>query len=342
MGAIKHRNNTIDIFRYFCALLIVGIHTAVFSDISSPMSFAAINVLSRIAVPFFFAVAGYYFSEKLLRGEKPLFGYLKRQLLVYAVWSIFYFLLMLASEIKNGFETMPSIKTLLYDFFIRGSIDTFWFFPALMISAIVMTVFFKLKLNKALPIVAVILYIIGSLGMSWVSVGTKIPVLKELYAWNRFNEFRRIFLMGLPFFTLGYIVQTIKEKIKSKDSVKMLILLAAAAMAYIAETLIATKISAANSSLLAFTLFPLVALILINLLLHPCPKGTKAAKALRVMASFTYLAHPLLIDILSIVSKKLLHITIPSTPCFLTVVLLTAIGGFLLYKINNKVLNKLV
>ena len=65
----KTHNNSIDIFRLLCAVMVVAIHTAPFSDISGPLGDLCTNLLPRIAVPYFFATAGYFYISAL---EHPL------------------------------------------------------------------------------------------------------------------------------------------------------------------------------------------------------------------------------------------------------------------------------
>ena len=52
------RNYTVDLFKFFAALLIIGIHTGPFSDISENVYFFVVNVFCRLAVPFFAICSG--------------------------------------------------------------------------------------------------------------------------------------------------------------------------------------------------------------------------------------------------------------------------------------------
>lgn len=55
------RNCTIDILRLVFSVLIVALHTSPFVEYNAVASYFFSQVLSRLAVPFFAAVAGYYF-----------------------------------------------------------------------------------------------------------------------------------------------------------------------------------------------------------------------------------------------------------------------------------------
>lgn len=57
------RNNSIDIFRMFCAITIVMIHTKFLYDVNFDLGYFFRHVASRVAVPFFFCIMGYYYIK---------------------------------------------------------------------------------------------------------------------------------------------------------------------------------------------------------------------------------------------------------------------------------------
>lgn len=85
------RNSSIDIFRYLAAVLVIAHHTDVLLEIHPLVSYLISQVLPWIAVPFFFAVAGYFYAGKLETGKPVCLDYLKRLVKTYFVWSIIYF-----------------------------------------------------------------------------------------------------------------------------------------------------------------------------------------------------------------------------------------------------------
>lgn len=60
---VKLRNNSIDIFRYLAAVNVVMFHCHGFSEIGQTLNYVLAQILTRVAVPFFFTVGGYYFSQ---------------------------------------------------------------------------------------------------------------------------------------------------------------------------------------------------------------------------------------------------------------------------------------
>lgn len=65
----KERNNSIDIFRYLCAVMVIAIHTHPFSEVNEELGYLCTQVLPRIAVPFFFAIAGYFYIQKIEKNQ---------------------------------------------------------------------------------------------------------------------------------------------------------------------------------------------------------------------------------------------------------------------------------
>lgn len=127
----KLHNNSIDLFRLLCAVMVISIHTAPLSDVSAELGDLSTNVLPRIAVPYFFATAGYFYICQLEEGKAPMRPYLKRIVTTYLIWSIPYWLI---SFLTWGYRNPISFTyECIYSFFINGSSYHFWFFPALML-----------------------------------------------------------------------------------------------------------------------------------------------------------------------------------------------------------------
>lgn len=60
----KNRNITIDIFRFYCALLVVTIHTNLFVENNGTI-YVLWQTIARMAVPFFFTVTGIYLGNSI-------------------------------------------------------------------------------------------------------------------------------------------------------------------------------------------------------------------------------------------------------------------------------------
>ena len=335
-NSVKTRNASIDLFRYICAVLVVAIHTRPFEEFSTFLGFFFSQVLTRVAVPFFFVVAGYFYIAKLEKGKTPFFKYIKRLLVTYLLWSMVYYAYDFFSE------GVLSIKSFVYSFLINGSCYHLWFFPAIIFAVCLTTFLYKIKCKKVVVPLSLILYAVGCLGCSWYAVGVKIPVLSKLYNFFLFTDVRRIFLMGFPFFVAGGVVLKVKEKILPALNKKTSFLcIASAVVVFLAEIIAVIKFNLQNTVVITFGLYPLVVLIVLLLFKFPMPNFNKISDKTRVYANFTYYAHPLLMNLLRIMAK-VLHFNISQTVMFASVLVITFVISTVIYKLNNKTINYFV
>ena len=116
----KTRNYTIDLLRLIMALFIVALHSNPFAEYNAFISYFPSQVLSRLGVPFFAAVAGYYFfSEEI--SNKRVWASIKKYLSVYTIWSSIMISYQLISQI-GGVLQKAYWATYLGHIFSRGII----------------------------------------------------------------------------------------------------------------------------------------------------------------------------------------------------------------------------
>ena len=65
----NNRNYTVDLFKFISSILIIGIHTNLFVDINDTLNFAVVDIICRLAVPFFAVCSGYFLSKSLAKNE---------------------------------------------------------------------------------------------------------------------------------------------------------------------------------------------------------------------------------------------------------------------------------
>jgi hypothetical protein len=112
------------------------------------------------------------------------------------------------------------LRSMVLNFFVYGSSSQFWFFPALFFSMIMAILFNKVHILKYLGVLSVPLYLIGLLGCSYKALGDRIPIIQILVNSQHFTLIRRVVLMGLPFFMLGYFINLYVAKRKSQTEKK--------------------------------------------------------------------------------------------------------------------------
>lgn len=333
----KTRNNSIDIFRLLCAIMVVAIHTAPFSDVSESLGDLCTNILPRIAVPFFFAAAGYFYISALEKGKDPTIPYLKRILSTYLFWSIPYYLISFATW---GYKSPLSFPVeCIYAFFINGSSYHFWFFPALLLSACLVSCFYRFRFRRLLLPVSLALYAVGCFCCAYDSIAIRIPLLSRFVLSSHFLVVRRYFLMGFPFFAGGLLIRRLADR-KPSDAA-LCIALPACAVLWLVEIILIRHFEIGSSIVITLGLYPLMVSIMLCLLRHPMTKHANTAVVCRSCANFMYYAHPLFITFLN-TAAGLLSIQLSETPLFLLVLALTGSVSMLVHHTNIPLLKKLI
>lgn len=178
-----------------------------------------------------------------------------------------------------------------------------------------------------------IAFVLGCLGCSYYHLGVNIPVLGSLFAHPQFEAFRRVFLMGFPFFTAGYLVHLLELKINNLSKKGAWVLWGGATLVWLIEIGVVICLGWQQNIVLTFGLLPFSVMTVLVLLRYPLSGKEQAARACQVGANFTYYAHPLLLTFLSDLSP---------TVKFIVAVVICASIAFGIYKWNNKVINLLV
>lgn len=338
---MKQRNNSIDIFRYVCALMVVAIHAHPFSELGANADFFFSMLLPRIAVPFFFATSGYFYVKKIESGEDHCFSrYLKRITTTYALWSAIYFILAFC---KGGYLSLKQFAvSSACGFFIKGSYYHFWFFPALIISVCLTTAFYRLKIKKLLLPVSLLLYAVGCIGCAYYKIGVQIPLLQILYKSEYFIVIRRIFMMGFPFFSCGKLIGILEKRLHRSGNTKIFAFAAVTFAIWTAEIFVIQKLGLSANIIITFGLYPMLAAVFLLLLRYPLPNCAKAASIFRTSANFTFYSHPLVLKLIEILYLQATGREVYSALLYFVTVFLTFAASLTLLKINNKFLNKFI
>ena len=212
MSATKNKQyGTVDIVKFFCALLIVCAHYI--SEYTEGRISALIEYASSlyvIVVPFFFVCSGFLLFSKLQTVEDGKGGivlnYIKRNLVMYAGWSIIYFVFKLLSWFRYGCSAREILQYILNAIFY-STYSTIWFLPALCVGVWLTWKFIENERYKFLIATAGILYLVGTLGVSYSFLikGTFLENVLEVYNFV-FVSTRNGLFNGFPFVALGAMV----------------------------------------------------------------------------------------------------------------------------------------
>ena len=186
----------IDIFKFFCSFLIIGIHSKPFAEIS--MLDHAFGMLTRIAVPFFFISSSFFLFKKDF-SWKRIAGYCKRMLLLYILYGFIYVIYEL---VTNTF----AVNVFFIKFFVSGY-QHLWFLHQGVIAVLIISAFTQVfKSPKLLYFFAAVIYVLG------VAVFTFYPLIQWIEPVRWFHSsfisqilFERSWLFyAVPYMALGY------------------------------------------------------------------------------------------------------------------------------------------
>ena len=216
---------TVDLFKFICALLIIVLHTAPFASYSKVLTFGLRNIVTVVAVPFFFVASGFIAFSKINSLEteceknKYMVKHTKRLALMYVIWSAIYFVFVVTNWIQKGFKGIYILEY-IKDFFFEGSFSTIWFLPAVL-TATLLVFFLRKKLSyKTIFLIAIPFYVFTLLGSSYYGLIDNVPVIGNIYDayYSFFDTIKNGVCFGFIYVALGAYIAQNKDNIKIKNS----------------------------------------------------------------------------------------------------------------------------
>ncbi|MBL4931153.1 acyltransferase family protein [Clostridium paridis] len=297
MENTKKTYDSINIMRLACAILVITIHTSALFSLGEVPGATLSFVIARIAVPFFFITTGYFIYEKYSK-EGYLIKYLKRILIYYLGFSLAYGVI-LFNFIK---QRNNSIELIVKDILFDGISPSLWYLPALILSIAVVALFLRKNWVKSLIILSIIVYAIGLLGDTYYGFILGTPFEKIVSAYNSvFVRTRNGLCFGVPFITLGVIINKYKLNEKIKKAA-VFILLSAVIFGVEAYLLITNNIPIDHN--MYVSLIILVPFIFIGLLNSKLSISERKSKLFRDMSLWVYCIHELLMVIIATMFPK--------------------------------------
>ncbi|WP_260262040.1 acyltransferase family protein [Vibrio intestinalis] len=190
------RNLALDCLKVILALMVVGIHCKIFSDTHIASYILTTQGLFRIAVPIFFLIGGFYFSQ--ITTTQNLFKWVKRLMILYLFWTLFYVY----------FWLYPQPITLGYiAYLIRICLFGYmhlWYLPAMLGAGVICYL-----LRNQPQLGAVVAFVLFSIGVSIQYAGAyhwfEHPLLAQLASSS--HTHRNFLFLGFPFFFLGHLIR---------------------------------------------------------------------------------------------------------------------------------------
>jgi surface polysaccharide O-acyltransferase-like enzyme len=225
---VSARNHSIDAFRVFANWAIICVHTGPFiSAAFSPeqrMYGELFNQFVRVATPFFFLAAGYFFAVSVSRGAAPLphaAKLIKRLAILFLFWALVYVFvpieLMLGPPAHGYWESVGIMwsRTASRHFITNGNKVHLWFLPALACCLTLLAVACRLKWERALFVVAVGLYFFGL----YVGAYQDTPIGWDISLNPRNGPF-----FGMLFVISGYMIQRLGWQFTQRQALGLIVL----------------------------------------------------------------------------------------------------------------------
>lgn len=140
---VQNRNPAVDIAKYLAALLVIGIHTALFSDLNDTLYFIVVQIICRVAVPFFAVCTGYYLGNKLSFGDRlentnsnlsVFIHQWKKIFVLYFIWTCLYLVFSIPFWVQIGWFSPMAFVDYAFATVTSGSHYHLWYLLYLLYS----------------------------------------------------------------------------------------------------------------------------------------------------------------------------------------------------------------
>ena len=196
-----NRYDYVDIFRVYCALLVVFIHC--FND-SDPLSISNIikETLTRQAVPYFYVITGFFVVKSL----NNIWHKIWNILILYLVWQVLWLpdTILIYTSKHQGESVVRVIVLLFRRLFVAGNL-AYWYLLVLVESLLVIYLInFIIKEPKVKEYIYITITVLGlSLEVIYDSMPNTIihTIFYSVFSWS--NNF---IMKGVPFLLIGYYI----------------------------------------------------------------------------------------------------------------------------------------
>ncbi len=307
-GKLHYQN--LDVLKYLCAILILILHLRPFFNFSNPLDLTFNNIITRICVPIFFLITGYFVSKKEKENPCYIKDYIKRMIPLYLIWSLVYLpvaLFVIATNLPTIQSFLPFsipipylilLLVLLFPIIIfialiyTGVYYHLWYFPAVMLSLVVLSKWKKKFSIKSLLVLSFILLVFGATETYY---GVLPSIIKNVlsYYYQFFFTTRNFLFFGLFYVTLGYFLGSRKNVYSKCCFLKLIV----SFFIFIFEVIFLYDTNRLNSNIF-LSCIPLTYYLFICVIY--LSNGLKSKVVFGKWSKYYYLIHPLVILVVSL------------------------------------------
>lgn len=201
------RNNNLDILKIVLAFLVVALHifpVSKLEGIAGLISYEIASGITRIAVPTFFLISGYFLRNKL-EDKTYLFKYAKRILLLYLVWQLIYVPDLIRFYNLGWFSHFELVLKLIYGYW------HLWYLLASVIAVALLYVSRQLTLK----IKGIVIVLLLSIGYSY-QIAYQSGFLHDLdaqFVYEIMGTTRNFVFFAFPMMLIGTLYENWKKAI---------------------------------------------------------------------------------------------------------------------------------
>lgn len=287
MNSTRHAG-ALDIFHIYAAFLVVAIHTSPLWSFNETADFILTRIIARVAVPFFIMVSGYFLFPYIKKGDwRYIWRFCKKMGILYGISIILYLPLNIYAGRYNRSNFWLEIpKDILFD----GTFYHLWYFPALLIGVVLVTLFVRIMGLRITFVISTALYMVGLFGDSYYGVASQIPFLNTLYdqLFAVFDYTRNGVFLAPIYLVMGGMIFNENKQLSLRTS---MIGLAISSMLLIVEGLLLDHFSLQRHDSMYVMLIPCMYFLFQLLLRIP----GRSSKSIRDVSLLIYLIHPWMI-----------------------------------------------
>lgn len=292
---LESRAEQIDILKAICAFLIICIHIPFPGVVGSYFT-----TLTRIAVPIFFMITGYFYSDTVARHReinqlKKLFKLIVEANALFLIWRILYELIS-RKHIMVYLQSVITVKNVIKFLIFNESPVGYhlWYLGAILYVLLIVLFADKLKCRKVLYWLTPIL-IVGNLVLgkySFVIFHRAFPYILV----------RNFLCVGIPYFCIGTVIRN--KKTVEHTNKKLCILIVLSALTSIGERiiLVSTDLNITRDHYVSTTFLAIVVFVYA---LKSNWGNTILARIGRYYSTWLYIIHPIFITVLGVVFRKI-------------------------------------
>jgi surface polysaccharide O-acyltransferase-like enzyme len=339
MSELRKAYPTVDYLKFFCAILIIGIHTQPF--VFNYWLDKGFGIITRLAVPYFFVASSYFLFNKMDFDNPRNFNikpFLKRILLIYGVWSLVYLPFRIHSWLSADTGLNEIIVQYIKEVLIYGTYTQLWFLPALFTGVAIVIILLRFMKIKSVIALSVVVLCIVTLFSTYLPLVVKMFNLGQsslIYYFPSGKELLNGFFYGFPYISFGAFLAFQNKKIFEKDDLKKWILWFAISMIGLCvESLVAINILGTQRTLLWFSQVPATLSLFIISLKSKMFNESPSFTLIRNMSILIYTSHMLFVRLFEVIFMQISNASIYHPVLFVSTSIATIIFTAVLIKLT--------